>query len=1021
MTRGLAGEPRNRWGLPAWFLLVILFWLPFEFLLMNGLHRSHEALVEGADGIVRNLLRGKILEFRYLLQAENALSARMKVAVEVARTSGSPEEWFGRVKGALGDFPAGSFELLLTNGREVIPVTPGWDPATLSHFLGITIEKAECFSNTTLAAAYLRKHISDAEFFGVERFSKWKWIPLPGKQGFPNQVFDRNWLPDTVFTIYRTPRNTWGAFGRVGEEGWTYLIRFHRQNLPEGFLLGISDQAARERGIPVTREGFGPPVPEESKPGWLSEIHEAISGRGVSLREFDEKAGWLVGRGRIPRSLWAFLILAHIANFFLSIAALGGVFRLLQGESYDRLAVSRKVFLGLLGGAGLPLVFALIATEGATGARIFREIQKSQLEMDQSLRLIESEFEKFTQEIGQDHREDAKGIEYPWDPVRGERWVDQMSTRHEVISQIEVISSAGVRLTARGPFSWSCYRASRLPREPREEHFRRWSRRGFLFLKEDLDMLSLDDPGQPSPTSDKLFRLVTELAKNNPKMIKLRLIEVLGKRVCAAVNGIGDTGSEESSGGGDALIEVAFKGRDAEFFQDILVSLGLLKPVQFGMFRGLSFSDVVRDKTGRAQFFVVIFHRVSDLTEKFLYQVGSRRLFPDRYSFLGISMFYAKVDFGGGLEESRRLMVEDLFTEIGQNFHGILPDEEGYPRLFAISRGRGTPDYTLALSLPMAEIARSIIQERRLQISFLLFLLLALIGISWWLRRLLLKPLGNLQTLVNAMVNGTYEGLRIEPGIGELGTLAGLFADTLDGIRQMDMARIIQDQLLPSAPVEAGGFRMAGKSLMMSQVGGDYFDMIPRGKDRLLLVVGDVSGHGLSAAIIVAMMKSGLTALAETDLEPNDILQLINGVMFKTLARKKMMTVFLGSLDVIGGRFTYTNAGHNFPYLRQQYGDGTFLKQANLPLGAVVTRKYKVDSIVLGKGDLLILYSDGITEVVNPAGKIPGYGGVKEFLDSVESRDPLVVVPAVIEFARGFSQGVPFQDDLTVLVLNRLG
>ena len=233
----------------------------------------------------------------------------------------------------------------------------------------------------------------------------------------------------------------------------------------------------------------------------------------------------------------------------------------------------------------------------------------------------------------------------------------------------------------------------------------------------------------------------------------------------------------------------------------------------------------------------------------------------------------------------------------------------------------------------------------------------------------------------------------------------------------MDIAKTIQDNLLPGRETTLGPCSLVGRIEMMSLVGGDYYDWIPRGNNRHLIVVGDVTGHGLPAAIVTALVKSGLTVLAREPLPVNEICRILNDEMLNTLSRIKMMTCLVGDLDLTTMTFDYCNAGHAYPIVLSADGSGRYLKQTNLALGSLRKRAFKIDSYPLQPGDSLVVFSDGLVEIPNAQGKILGYDGFLEKVREIAACEPKELCDRIFDLAGQHAQGVAPNDDMTVLVV----
>jgi len=184
--------------------------------------------------------------------------------------------------------------------------------------------------------------------------------------------------------------------------------------------------------------------------------------------------------------------------------------------------------------------------------------------------------------------------------------------------------------------------------------------------------------------------------------------------------------------------------------------------------------------------------------------------------------------------------------------------------------------------------------------------------------------------------------------------------------KELDVARSIQQNLLPSTPPAMAGFDVAGKNLPADEIGGDYFDWIALDEDKLAVVVGDISGHGIPAALLMAHLRASFHATTETTRSPEDIVAIMNRSLARATTLGKFATAFLGMISLREKRIVYCNAGHNPPLLLRG-GELQELGATGIPLGIMEEGFYAPGEAPFGPGDVLVIYSDGIPEA--PIGK----------------------------------------------------
>ena len=184
--------------------------------------------------------------------------------------------------------------------------------------------------------------------------------------------------------------------------------------------------------------------------------------------------------------------------------------------------------------------------------------------------------------------------------------------------------------------------------------------------------------------------------------------------------------------------------------------------------------------------------------------------------------------------------------------------------------------------------------------------------------------------------------------------------------KELDVARSIQQNLLPSTPPALAGLDVFGRNLPADEIGGDYFDWIALDDDKLAVVVGDISGHGIPAALLMAHLRASFHATAEAGRSPEDIVTTMNRSLTRATALGKFATFFLGVISVREKRLLYCNAGHNPPLLFRG-GALHLLLATGIPLAIIEDGSYTCGEEPFGAGDVLVIYSDGIPEA--PIGK----------------------------------------------------
>ena len=183
--------------------------------------------------------------------------------------------------------------------------------------------------------------------------------------------------------------------------------------------------------------------------------------------------------------------------------------------------------------------------------------------------------------------------------------------------------------------------------------------------------------------------------------------------------------------------------------------------------------------------------------------------------------------------------------------------------------------------------------------------------------------------------------------------------------KDLMLARDIQMRLVPSAPLALGPWRAEGRLVPAKQVGGDFFDYFCLDEQRAAVILGDVAGKGVPAALLVSTVASTVRAFADGRMAPKVLIEQLNRTVLRSSAAGKFVTFFYCEIDHASGRLRYVNAGHNFPRLLRASGEVVPLQTGGIPLGLFEGLPYEEAELSFAPGDALLVFSDGISEAVD--------------------------------------------------------
>jgi sigma-B regulation protein RsbU (phosphoserine phosphatase) len=252
---------------------------------------------------------------------------------------------------------------------------------------------------------------------------------------------------------------------------------------------------------------------------------------------------------------------------------------------------------------------------------------------------------------------------------------------------------------------------------------------------------------------------------------------------------------------------------------------------------------------------------------------------------------------------------------------------------------------------------------------------------------------------------------------------ARLFAAARAKVRldhEIEIASQIQHTLLPKSLPNTPEVAVAGSTLSCHSVGGDCFDVIQLGGGRFGFFVGDVSGKGISAALLATLLQGVFFTTAAMDIALPGVFSRVNLYLCERSGEDRYATVFYGVLDKMG-RFEYVNAGHVPPLLRRKSGVLEGLGSANFPVGMFAEAEYQSSRIQLEPGDFLVIYTDGVSEAQNPQNEMFEEARLRRIMESFTGDTVEQLGDAIREGMRAFTEGAAQSDDVTILVVQHKG
>jgi phosphoserine phosphatase RsbU/P len=244
-------------------------------------------------------------------------------------------------------------------------------------------------------------------------------------------------------------------------------------------------------------------------------------------------------------------------------------------------------------------------------------------------------------------------------------------------------------------------------------------------------------------------------------------------------------------------------------------------------------------------------------------------------------------------------------------------------------------------------------------------------------------------------------------------------ADRLSLKGELEVAREIQLAMLPRGTYAVADIEICGVTRPANTVGGDFYDVLPLPDGRVIVTLGDVAGKGSPAALLMALLLAVLRTLVDEELEASALVERLNVQICRHSPPSRFITLFYAVYVPSTGLVTYVNAGQNPPLIRRANGHYERLGPTGVALGMFEQSRFESVGTWLNPGDMLVLYSDGITEAENPAGQPLEEAGLQQVLDAHVHEPAAAIGVRVLAAVEAHAKASRFGDDLTILILKR--
>jgi len=240
--------------------------------------------------------------------------------------------------------------------------------------------------------------------------------------------------------------------------------------------------------------------------------------------------------------------------------------------------------------------------------------------------------------------------------------------------------------------------------------------------------------------------------------------------------------------------------------------------------------------------------------------------------------------------------------------------------------------------------------------------------------------------------------------------------------RELEIAREVQEHLFPQRLPSVPGLDYCGRCRPAQQVGGDYYDFLELPEGRLGIAIGDVSGKGIGAALMMASLEASLRGQASGGHDLAELMKRVNGLLYEASSMNSYASLFYAEYDSANRSFSYVNAGHNSPLIvRNPAANCQVLRlETGGPVIGLVQQHYQQDSLSLEAGDLVVLFTDGVSEAMNARNEEWGEDRLIEAAKTWHGLPALEVMTRILSAVEAFAAGAPQYDDMTLVVLRIL-
>ncbi|MFZ5952798.1 MAG: PP2C family protein-serine/threonine phosphatase [Candidatus Rifleibacteriota bacterium] len=362
-------------------------------------------------------------------------------------------------------------------------------------------------------------------------------------------------------------------------------------------------------------------------------------------------------------------------------------------------------------------------------------------------------------------------------------------------------------------------------------------------------------------------------------------------------------------------------------------------------------------------------------------------------------------------------MIKEAAFQDSMIFRKVFMDQMEF--FVVMMPGQKVKKIVFALAFPGVLINRKLQTEKRVVLIFAVFIMFLSFSTFYLLRHLLFKPIDELKKGIDCFASRKFQNRLEVVCQNEMGELLQAFNESFENMQDLEVARIVQESVLPEPKFSQNNLEILAQTRVASKLGGDFFDIVKLDERRVLVFIGDATGHGVPAALTMGMAKSVIIHELNQKSDQSQIMQGIQKLFYclRKQGARDLMTCTSIEIDTLSGEAAIINMGHPYPLFFSKINcSAKYLSDAKgLPPGFGKPGAPKIHRCSLESGDFLVLYTDGFIENTSDSGETFGFDNFADLIAQSNEKDLQAQIDKVFEAANLWQKNA--EDDLTTIII----